>query len=275
VANAYTEIASILSNNQSLVQQVISSGLVPNADTLANQIQIIAILLASGQLTGTIFNQGFATFGGGLAESILAPGPASLSLTLNSSDTHTLDDVHMRLGDQEAGTFKTGERYPITTSSFSSVALPASVSALTGSSASTAQTVPQIQYEDLGLTLKATPKIMRSDDVALTLELKIEALGGTSLNDIPVLDSRQVSGVLTLKAGETAVLVSDLNRSESRALSGLPGVSDIPGFKDISDISRNQNVARLLILVTPNVVRGPQQTGRSKMLMVLDKNQAR
>ena len=52
-------------------------------------------------------------------------------------------------------------------------------------------------------------------------------------------------------------------------------MSDIPGFKDISDISRNQNVARLLILVTPNVVRGPQQTGRSKMLMVLDKNQAR
>ena len=91
------------------------------------------------------------------------------------------------------------------------------------------------------------------------MELKIDSLGGSSLNDIPILDSQQFAGVLTLKEGETAVMFSDLSRQESRALSGLPGVSDIPGLQDVSDITRNQNVARLLILVTPSVVRGTQR----------------
>jgi len=104
--------------------------------------------------------------------------------------------------------------------------------------------------------------------VALTIDLKIVALGGSSLNDIPILDNQQISGVLTMKAGETAVLLSDLSRSESRALSGLPGVSDIPGLQDVSDIQKNQNVARLLILVTPSVVRNIQPQGHGPMLMV-------
>jgi general secretion pathway protein D len=259
VNNAFSEINSIIQQNQSAVQQIISSGLVPNASTFTNEIEIIAILLSSGQLTGTPFNQGFALFGGGLTSSIISPSPATLTMTLNSSDTRALDDIHMRLEDDEAGTFKIGERYPIETSSYSSTTLPNIPGVSQAAAALTQQTVPQIQYQDIGLTLKATPRVMRSDDVALTIDLKIESLGGSSLNDIPILDSQQFAGVLTLKAGETAVLLSDLSKQESRALSGLPGVSDIPGLQDISDITRNQNVARLLILVTPSVVRSTQR----------------
>lgn len=263
VANVYSEIQTILNQNQSAVQAIIASGVVPNANGLQNQLTIIGILLASGQATASgILTQGFALFGGGITESAIGPGPATLNFNLNSSDTRTLDDVHMRLADQEDGTFKTGSRYPIETSSYSSVA----VSALAGAGQN--QTIPQIQYEDLGLVLKATPSIMRSDDVALKIDLKIQALGSTSLNNIPILDNRSVQGVLTLKAGETAVLISDLSRSESRALSGLPGVSDIPGMQDVSDISRSKNVARLLILMTPNVVRDVKHLAHGPMLMV-------
>jgi general secretion pathway protein D len=270
VYNVFSEIQSVLTQNQSLVQQIIASGVVPNQSTLANQIAILAILVASGQLTGTPFNQGFLPFGGGISQSILSPGPATLTMSLNSSDTRMLDDIQLQLADQEEGTFKIGQRYPIETSSYSSVALPASLSALVGGAAASAasQTVPQIEYQDIGLTFKATPRVMRSNDVALTVDLKIQALGGTSLNDIPILNSQQVTGVLTLKAGETAVLLSDLSRTESRALNGLPGVGDIPGLQDISDIQKNQNVARLLILVTPYVVRNMQPLGHGPMLMV-------
>jgi general secretion pathway protein D len=272
VFNVFSEINSVLSQNQSLVQQIIASGLVPNASTLANQIEILAILVASGQLTGTPFNQGFLPFGGGLTQSILSPGPATLTMSLNSSDSRVLDDIHLQLEDQEEGTFKIGQRFPIETSSFSSAALP-SIPGLNTAITQASQTIPQIQYEDIGLTFKATPKVMRSNDVALTLDLKIVALGGNSLNDIPILDNQQISGVLTMKTGETAVLLSDLSRTESRALNGLPGVSDIPGLQDVSDIQRDQNVARLLILVTPSVVRNVQTQGHGPMLMV-DKSTA-
>jgi type II secretory pathway component GspD/PulD (secretin) len=264
VANDYSEIQQILQQNQSAVQQIIASGVVPNDTTFNNQLAIIGILLASGQLTSTIFNQGFLLFGNGITASALSPGPAMLNFSLNSSDTRVLDDVHLQLGDGEPGTFKTGERYPIETSSYSALAL----TTLAGATGSTSQAVPQIQYEDLGLTFKATPKVMRGGDVALTLELKIESLGGTALNDIPILNSQQVSGVITVKQGETAVLVSDLSRQQSRALSGLPGISDIPGLQDVSDISRDVSTSRLLILVTPTVVRETQQVAHGPMILV-------
>ena len=262
VANAYSEINSIIQQNQSAVQEIISQGLVPNANSITNDLTIIGILLAAGQLSGTTFNQGFALFGNGLTTSLLEPGAATLTLSLNSSDTRTLEDIHLRLSDEEAGTFKVGERYPIETSSYSSSVLPTTGLTSSALAAAETQTIPQIQYEDLGLTVKATPKVMRGEDVALTMDMKIVSLGGSSLNDIPILNNQSFTGVVTLKAGDTAMMVSDLSRQDSRALSGLPGVADIPGLEDISDITRDRSVARLLILITPTVVRGPKAAGQ-------------
>ncbi len=272
VYNAYSEIQSILTQNASAIQQIISSGLVPNANTLANQIAIVAILAASGSLTGTPFNQGFIPFGKGLTQSLATPSPATLTLSLNSSDTRTLNDVHLRLGDDEEGTIKDGEKYPIETASYSSAQLSPAISAAATAAGygalAQSQNIPQIQYEDLGLTLQTRAKMMRSGDVALTMSLKIESLSGSSLNGIPVLANTQFDGVLTLRAGETAVLFSDLSRQESRVLNGLPGLADIPGMQDINDIQLNQNVARLIVVVTPTLARSTQPKGHSPMLMV-------
>uniref|UniRef100_E6QIM0 Type II/III secretion system secretin-like domain-containing protein n=1 Tax=mine drainage metagenome TaxID=410659 RepID=E6QIM0_9ZZZZ len=165
-----------------------------------------------------------------------------------------------------------GERYPIETASYSSATLSPAISAAATAAGygalAQSQNIPQIQYENLGLTLKARPKVMRSEDVALTLDLKIEALAGPSLNGIPILTSRQFTGVLTMRAGETAVLFSDLSSQETRALNGMPGISDIPGLQDITDIQLSQNVARLIVLVTPSIARETQPKGHSPMLMV-------
>jgi hypothetical protein len=271
VYNAYSEIQSIINSNQSAVQQIISSGLVANDTSLTNQITIIGILLAAGQLSGSIFNNGMLEFGNGIAASLLSVSPATLTMSLTSSDTRLLDDIHLQLADDEDGTFKIGERYPIETSSYSSVALPstAAISSTTAAAiASATQTIPQVQYEDIGLTLKARPKIMRSNDVALTIDLKISSLGGTSLNSIPILNNQQSSGVITLMAGETAIMASDLSSTESRALNGLPGIGDIPGLQDFNDVQKDLNISRLLILITPNVIRNVQNPANNHFLVV-------
>ena len=72
--NVYAEEQSILNANQSLVQQIISSGLASPNDPLA----ILAILIASGQVSSSLLSSGFALFGGGLTESALVPGTATL-----------------------------------------------------------------------------------------------------------------------------------------------------------------------------------------------------
>jgi Flp pilus assembly secretin CpaC len=200
---------------------------------------------------------------------------------LNSSNSRALDDIQLRLGDGEAGTIRSGTRYPIQTASFSGLSGSASsIAGLTGAGTSSSLTsllsnlassvpnVPQIEYQDLGLTLKTTANVMRNSEVALTIDMKVVALSGTSINGNPVLNNQAYSGVLTLKQGEGAVLISNINKQESNAISGVPGLSEIPGLNDITDKNTQTSVAKLLIVITPHVVRGSQAAGHSPMIWV-------
>jgi hypothetical protein len=275
--NVYAEEQSILNANQSLVQQIVSSGLAAPGDTLA----ILGILLASGQVSSSLFSNGIALFGGGLTQSALAPGSVSANLNLNSSDSRELDDMQLRLSDGEPGTVRSGTRYPIQTSSFSSLSgnLPnipgltgagnsSSLSSLLSSLTSSVPNVPQVEYQDLGLTLKATPQVMRNSEVALTVDMKIDALAGTAINGNPILNNRAYSGVVTLKQGEGVVVISDLNKQESLAISGVPGISEVPGLNNATGKDIQRSYATLLIVITPHVVRGTQSSGRSPMIRV-------
>ena len=179
IFNVPSELNSIISQNQALVQQIISSGLAAPGDFGA----IALALLASGQLSGSsILSQPFATFGGGLTLTGLTTQGVTGNLALNSSDSRVLDHVTMRLLDQEESTIKAGERYPIITSSYSnfgagslnvagiSAAGISSTLAGLGISASAlqsglSQAIPQVQYQDLGLTLKIKPYIQKDRDV--------------------------------------------------------------------------------------------------------------
>ena len=276
--NVYAEEQSILSQNASLVQQIISSGLASPGDTLA----ILGILLASGQVSSSLFQNGIALFGGGITSSALSPSPVTLNLNLNSSDSRELDDIQLWLGDGEAGTIKEGERYPIQTSSYSSLSSSAassiagltaagtssSLASLTSSLTSTVPNVPMVQYQDLGLTLKATPKVMRGEDVALTLDLKLDSLSGASIDGNPILNNQTYSGVATVKEGEATVLAAALSKTQSNAVSGTPGLSEIPGLNNVTNKNLQQNFSTLLIVITPHVVRGTQAAGHTPMLLV-------
>jgi general secretion pathway protein D len=275
--NVYAEEQSILNQNQALVQQIISSGLASPGDTLT----ILGILLASGQVSSSLFQNGIALFGGGLTQSGLSPGPATFNLNLNSSESRELDDLQIHLGDGDEGTIKSGSRYPIETSQFSNlgtsgISIPGLTTAGTSGSLSSllsqlntgAQTIPQVEYQDLGLTFKATPRVIRNGDVALTMDLKITALGGRALNGVPILNNRSYSGVVTLKDGAGAVIVSQVDKEESRALSGFPGLTEIPGLNTVTDTDVQRNYASLLIIITPHVIRGTQAAGHSPMIRI-------
>jgi hypothetical protein len=266
VFNVSTELNSVISQNSSLVQQIISSGLANAGDFAA----IAAILIASGEVTGSILTQPFATFGNGLTLTGLTSNGINGNLSLNMTDTRSLDQVQLRLDDNAEGTIRSGTRYPITTSSYSSIAassvsIPGITSAglssvlsglgISANSLSSAQPIPQVQYQDLGLTLKVTPRIERNDDVVLKLDLKIQALQGTSLNGLPVLTNRSYTADIHLRGGASALVVGDLTRQESNAVSGTPGLTELPGFASLSNTTKEYDVSNLAILVTPHIVR--------------------
>jgi type II secretory pathway component GspD/PulD (secretin) len=131
--------------------------------------------------------------------------------------------------------------------------------------------IPQVQYQDIGLTLKTTPKIMRSGDVALTLDLKITALSGSSANNIPILNNRSYSGVVTLKEGEGTILISEMDKAESRAMSGAPGLSEIPGMNNVTEKDAQRNFATLLIVLTPHLMRSPHYPSEPGRTLRIDR----
>jgi type II secretory pathway component GspD/PulD (secretin) len=275
--NVYAEEQSILKANQALVQQIISSGLAAPGDTLA----ILGILLASGQVSSSLLTSGAALFGGGITTSALSPGSFTANFSLNTSKSRLLDHMELRLGDGEDGTVRSGTRYPIQTSSVSSgtsglskiagltgAGTSSSLSSLLGGLGGSGYNIPQIQYQDLGLTLKATPSVMRNGDVAMKVDLKIDALSGQSSDGNPILNSRSYQGVVTMKEGDAVEVVSELDDQQTRAISGLPGLSEIPGLNNATDKTVNKSGSTLVIVMTPHVVRGTQAAGHSPMMRV-------
>lgn len=275
--NVYAEEESLLSQNASLVQEIISSGLA----SANNPLAILGILIASGQVSSPLLSSGFALFGGGLTESALAPGTTTFNLNINTSDSRELDHIQLHLEDGQDETLKDGEKYPIQTSAFTGVgsSLPSipgltgvgsssSLSSLLSSLSTSVPNIPIVQYQDLGLTLKLTPKVLRSDDVALSIDMKLSALAGTFVDGNPVLDNRAYSGVVTLKEGEAAVVATEMDKSQSLAISGTPGISEIPGLNNVTGKDSQQNYATLVIVITPHIIRGPQAAGHTAMMRV-------
>ena len=242
VFNVPSEVNSVLSNNASLVNEILAS----DPSLAGNYTAILAALIASGALTGTVFNNPFAVFGGGLTETGLTFNGVSANMLLNSSDVRSLDQIQLRVLDQEEATVRSGERYPIMTSSYSG---------LGSSSSSKNLTTPQIQYEDLGLTLKVTPRVESGNEVSLNLDMKLASLAGSSLNGIPILANRQYSGIVSIRQGDSALVVSDMSKLESLEISGVPGLSDLPGLSSATNRQDTKDIKELVILITPYIVR--------------------
>jgi general secretion pathway protein D len=283
-----TELQNALNANQAAINAAIAAGYInpaQYANTNALHLAEVYYLFQAGLLSATqqseitsLLGLGYlGTFGGlPLAGVTLASG-ATLTALLQTSDVRILDAIELRAGDAQASSFRSGTRYPIETSTYTTGASSAISSALAGASSAVQQlaaqylgtggttTIPQIQFEDLGLTLKATPRILRGDEVNLALDLKIESLGGTALNGIPILNSRQYTSTVTVPKGKSAFLVSLVNRNELGSVQGFPGLNELPGFQGTNKDSE-KDVSEILISVTPHVVREGRMRIESRRL---------
>ena len=250
-------------NIQDIINQLIASGGINQAGN-----QSIAALLA--QLQGqqnSIFSQPLATFGGGLTLMGLSLDQLSAALSMNESSVRSLDHVHLRASQEKQATFKLGSRYPILNASFAPVFNNPAISQAIGNQSFTSA-FPSVNYEDIGLTLKAKPLVHNNSDIALELEVQFRTLGSTNSNGIPVIFNREYKGGILLKEGEPAVVAGMVTASDQRSLSGLPAFSRIPGLGVLtSQQSKQEEDDELLILITPYVVRGPERVEAPEIWM--------
>jgi len=187
----------------------------------------------------------FADLGSGLFTSAIEPGAGTNPLAIL------------------AGAF-TNSAFPdiVVTNNISDadgqVTLVESPASLISNAAITQTPYPGSEYEDVGIKIKATPQLHDTKDVTLQLEFEIKALSGSSINGIPVISNRTVTQTVRLKEDETSLITGLLSDNETKTLSGIPGLAQLPGV-GYAFGTRNNSFTNdeLLFLVTPRRVRSP------------------
>ncbi|HTU34344.1 MAG TPA: FG-GAP-like repeat-containing protein [Candidatus Acidoferrum sp.] len=122
---------------------------------------------------------------------------------------------------------------------------------------------PYSEYVDIGLKIKATPRIHTNHEVTLQLHFELSSLAGQSFNSIPVLANDSLDQTVRLKEDQTTLLAGILQPSVSNTLNGIPGLGQVPVLGNI--LTGNTNVqqgdSQLLILITPHIVRLANRKG--------------
>ncbi len=243
VFNIPSEIRRVLGPDaQSVIDQLNRTGTIDpstiSPSALAN--------LAGSPLLGP-----FLIFGKGNGLTGITTPPISAKLAFNSSIATNLEAMTLRAIDGEAATFRVGTKFPIVSSTFSNVALSTRGQIQVGNT-------PEFTYEDLGITLKATPHYHANGDITLVMDLKIEGLGTQQINSIPDITSRSYTGTITVHDGEQSVITGLLSEQELRSIQGFPILSNLPGLKNVLSTNSKEHIHNeILIVITPHVVRKP------------------
>jgi len=244
IFNIPSEIRKVLSgpDAQNVIDQLNATGTIDPSTISASSLSN----LANSPLLAP-----FVFFGGGLSLTGISTPPISATLSMNHSQSSSLEHMELRATDGEAATFMVGTKFPVVNSTFTNVAFSSRGQTQIGNT-------PQFTYVDLGITLKTTPHYHSDGGVTLVLDLTIQALGTLQVNSIPDILSRGYKGTITVQDGEPSAIMGTVTEQELRSVQGLPILSQLPVLsKVLSSNSKQRTHSELLIVVTPHVVRKP------------------
>jgi general secretion pathway protein D len=186
-------------------------------------------------------------------------GSAKLNLLLSDSGTKILDNPRIRCTDAQKATMKIGTRIPIATGSYS-----------TGTSSTLASSLvnTQFQYIDVGVNIEMTPTIHYNHDVTLKIKIEDSSENGyvtiSSVSE-PIIAQKTSEQVIRLREGEASVLSGMVNKSDTVAWTGVPGLSAIPGLKYLFG-SKDHTITEdeIVFVIVPHIVRS-QDLGQGNL----------
>jgi len=169
---------------------------------------------------------------------------ANLSALLSDTDTKLIQNPQVRSLDNQKASLKIGERLPVATGSFQPGIGGVGINPLVNT---------QFQYIDVGVNIDVTPHVL--SDREISSEIGQANIGGITQ---PIIGQKKVDlGEIRLKDGESSLIGGILDDSQTKSLSGIPGLAQIPILKYLfGQTSTDHSSDETVFAITPHIVRG-------------------
>jgi general secretion pathway protein D len=177
---------------------------------------------------------------------------ANLSAVMSATDTKLIQNPQVRSLDNQKASLKIGERIPIATGSFQPGIGGVGINPLVNT---------QFQYQDVGVNIEVTPHVHASREVSLKITMEISSVTGqANIGGItqPIIGQKKVDlGEIRLRDGESSLIGGILDDSQTKSLSGIPGLAQIPILKYLfGQTTTDHSSDETVFAITPHVIRG-------------------
>ncbi len=175
---------------------------------------------------------------------------ATANFLMSDSSSKLIQQPQIRASDGQKASLKIGERVPVATGSFQPGIGGVGINPLVNT---------QFNYIDVGVNIDITPRVHGLDEITLKLSVDISAIdsyqniGGISQ---PVIGQRKIENEIRLREGEVNILGGILENTQTKSLSGIPGLASIPLFKYLFAEEQTQNNDNeIVFILIPHIVR--------------------
>ncbi len=176
--------------------------------------------------------------------------PANISALFSDSATKLIQNPQIRSVDGQKASLKIGDRIPIATGSFQPGIGGVGINPLVNT---------QFQYTDVGVNIDITPKVHANGDVTLKIEMDISSVTGNyNIGGIsqPIIGQKKISNEVRLREGEANLMGGMLEDSDTKSLSGIPGLGQIPLLKYLfAQTQTNHSETETVFVLIPHIVR--------------------
>jgi general secretion pathway protein D len=175
---------------------------------------------------------------------------ATLNALRAVTNVHILSAPKLMVLNNHTASIEVGDQVPISTGSAVSTV------------SDTAPIVNSIDYRDVGVILKVTPRVNSSGlvllDIAQEVSEVIPQTASQALIASPSFSERKLSTSVAVQDGETIVLGGLMQNQVTKTTNRLPLLGDIPYLGALFGSTGNEvQRTELVVLLTPRVIRTP------------------
>jgi general secretion pathway protein D len=176
--------------------------------------------------------------------------PATATALFTDTSTKLIQNPQIRAVDGQKASLKIGDRVPVATGSFQPGIGGVGINPLVNT---------QFQYLDVGVNIDITPRVHAGREVSLKVSMDISSvtshanIGGI---DQPVIGQRKIEHEIRLKEGEINLLGGILEDQQTRSLTGIPGLSQIPILRYLfGQTNTEHRENEIVFALIPHIVR--------------------